>query len=79
MPIAQVFETKIKIPSKPFKFFCTVVTGNNYLVDLNKAHQYASSEIIINFGMSQKGFLQYSIAKNSSVIDGRTIYVMFVF
>lgn len=77
--IAQVFETKIKIPSKPFKFFCTVVTGNNYLVDLNKAHQYASSEIIINFGMSQKGFLQYSIAKNSSVIDGRTIYVMFVF
>lgn len=79
VPIAQVFETKIKIPSKPFKFFYTVVTGNNYFVDLSKAHQYASSEIIINFGMSQKGFLQYSIAKNSSVIDGRTIYVMFVF
>lgn len=79
VPIAQVFETKIKVPSKPFKFFYSVVTGSNYLVDLNKAYKYASSEININFGVSQKGFLQYSIAKNSSPVDGRTIYVMFIF
>ena len=54
-------------------------TGNTQLVDLNNASQYSSSEIVVNLGVSRNGFLQYSIAKNTSAIDGRHIYVMFVF
>ena len=48
-------------------------------VRLLYASQYSSSEIVVNLGVSRNGFLQYSIAKNTSSIDGRHIYVMFVF
>nr|DAN52965.1 MAG TPA: tail collar fiber protein [Caudoviricetes sp.] len=79
VPIGKVFETTIKVPTKPYKLLYSVFTGNNRLVDLSRATQYANSEIIVNLGVSQNGFLQYSVAKNTSVIDGRTINVMFVF
>ena len=79
IPIGKVFETTIKVPTKPYKLLYSVFTGNNRLVDLSRAAQYANSEIIVNLGVSQNGFLQYSVAKNTSVIDGRTINVMFVF
>lgn len=79
IPVGKVFETTIKFPNKPCKVFYNVYTGNTQLVDLNNASQYSSSEIVVNLGVSRNGFLQYSIAKNSSAIDGRHIYVMFVF
>ena len=78
-PVGKVFETQIKVPSKPYKLFYSVFTGGSRLIDLNVATQYATSEIIVNLGVSRNGFLQYSIAKNTSSIDGRHIYVMFVF
>ena len=78
-PVGKVFETQIKVPSKPYKLFYSVFTGGSRLIDLNVATQYATSEIILNLGVSRNGFLQYSIAKNTSSIDGRHIYVMFVF
>ena len=79
IPVGKVFETTIKFPTRPCKVFYNVYTGNTQLVDLNNASQYSSSEIVVNLGVSRNGFLQYSIAKNSSAIDGRHIYVMFVF
>lgn len=79
IPIGKVFETTIKVPTKPYKLLYSVFTGNNRLVDLSRAVQYANSEIVVNLGVSQNGFLQYSVAKNTSAIDGRTINVMFVF
>lgn len=79
IPVGKVFETTIKFPTRPCKVFYNVYTGNTQLVDLNNASQYSSSEIVVNLGVSRNGFLQYSVAKNSSVIDGRHIYVMFVF
>lgn len=79
IPVGKVFETTIKFPTRPCKVFYNVYTGNTQLVDLNNASQYSSSEIVVNLGVSRNGFLQYSIAKNTSSIDGRHIYVMFVF
>lgn len=79
IPVGKVFETTIKFPTRPCKVFYNVYTGNTQLVDLNNASQYSSSEIVVNLGVSRNGFLQYSIAKNTSAIDGRHIYVMFVF
>jgi hypothetical protein len=78
-PIGKVFETQIKVPSKPYKLFYSVFTGGSKFIDLKVATQYASSEIVVNLGVSNTGFLQYSVAKNTSVIDGRHICVMFVF
>ena len=78
-PIGKVFETAIKVPTKPYKLFYSVFTGGSKFIDLKVAAQYATSEIIVNLGVSNTGFLQYSIAKNTSVIDGRHICVMFVF
>lgn len=78
-PIGKVFETAIKVPSKPYKLFYSVFTGGSKFIDLKVAAQYATSEIIVNLGVSNTGFLQYSVARNSSVIDGRHICVMFVF
>ena len=79
IPVGKVFETTIKFPTRSCKVFYNVYTGNTQLVDLNNASQYSSSEIVVNLGVSRNGFLQYSIAKNSSAIDGRHIYVMFIF
>ena len=79
IPVGKVFETTIKFPTRPCKVFYNVYTGNTQLVDLNNASQYSSNEIVVNLGVSRNGFLQYSIAKNTSSIDGRHIYVMFVF
>ena len=79
IPIGKVFETTIKVPARPYKLLYSVFTGNNKLVDLKKSSQYAGSEIVVNLGVSESGFLQYSVAKNTSAIDGRTINVMFVF
>ena len=79
IPIGKVFETTIKVPARPYKLLYSVFTGNNRLVDLKKSSQYAGSEIVVNLGVSESGFLQYSVAKNTSAIDGRTINVMFVF
>ena len=78
-PIGKVFETAIKVPTKPYKLFYSVFTGGSKFIDLKVATQYASSEIVVNLGVSNTGFLQYSVAKNTSVIDGRHICVMFVF
>ena len=78
-PIGKVFETTIKVPTKPYKLFYSVFTGGSKFIDLKVAAQYATSEIVVNLGVSNTGFLQYSIAKNTSVIDGRHICVMFVF
>lgn len=78
-PVGKVFETTIKAPTKPYKVFYSVYTGGSRLIDLNGAPQYKNSEIVVNLGVSSNGFLQYSIAKNTSVIDGRHICVMFVF
>ena len=78
-PVGKVFETAIKVPTKPYKLFYSVFTGGSKFIDLKVAAQYATSEIIVNLGVSNTGFLQYSIAKNTSVIDGRHICVMFVF
>ena len=78
-PIGKVFETQIKVPSKPYKLFYSVFTGGSKFIDLKVAAQYATSEIVVNLGVSNTGFLQYSIAKNTSSIDGRHICVMFVF
>jgi len=78
-PIGKVFETAIKVPTKPYKLFYSVFTGGSKFIDLKVATQYASSEIVVNLGVSNAGFLQYSVAKNTSVIDGRHICVMFVF
>nr|DAM75659.1 MAG TPA: hypothetical protein [Caudoviricetes sp.] len=78
-PIGKVFETSIKVPTKPYKLFYSVFTGGSKFIDLKVATQYASSEIVVNLGVSNTGFLQYSVAKNTSVIDGRHICVMFVF
>ena len=79
VPTGKVFETTIKVPTKPYRLFYSVFTGNSRLVDLNTATQYANSEISVNLGISKNGFLQYSIAKNTAPIDGRHICVMFVF
>lgn len=79
VPTGKVFETTIKVPTKPYRLFYSVFTGNSRLVDLNAATQYANSEISVNLGISKNGFLQYSIAKNTAPIDGRHICVMFVF
>lgn len=78
-PLGKVFETTIKVPTKPYRLFYSVFTGSSRLVDLNTATQYANSEISVNLGISKNGFLQYSIAKNTAPIDGRHICVMFVF
>ena len=78
-PVGKVFETAIKVPTKPYKLFYSVFTGGSKFIDLKVAPQYATSEIVVNLGVSNTGFLQYSIAKNTSVIDGRHICVMFVF
>nr|DAX19012.1 MAG TPA: tail collar fiber protein [Caudoviricetes sp.] len=78
-PIGKVFETAIKVPTKPYKLFYSVFTGGSKFIDLKVATQYASSEIVVNLGVSNTGFLQYSVAKNTSTIDGRHICVMFVF
>ena len=78
-PIGKVFETTIKVPTKPYKLFYSVFTGGSKFIDLKVAAQYATSEIVVNLGVSNTGFLQYSVAKNTSVIDGRHICVMFVF
>lgn len=78
-PVGKVFETQIKVPSKPYKLFYSVFTGGSKFIDLKVAPQYATSEIVVNLGVSNTGFLQYSIAKNTSVIDGRHICVMFIF
>jgi hypothetical protein len=79
VPTGKVFETTIKVPTKPYRLFYSVFTGGSRLIDLRGAAQYATSEILVNLGVSNTGFLQYSIAKNTSVIDGRHICVMFVF
>ena len=79
VPIGKVFKTDIKIPNKPYKLIYSIFTGNGHLVDLNTASQYAGSEIAVNLGATRDGFLQYSVAKNSSPIDGRYIDIMFVF
>lgn len=79
VPTGKVFETAIKVPTKPYRLFYSVFTGGSRLIDLKGAAQYATSEIVVNLGVSNTGFLQYSIAKNTSVIDGRHICVMFVF
>ena len=79
VPIGKVFKTDIKIPNKPYKLIYSIFTGNGHLVDLNTANQYAGSEIAVNLGATRDGFLQYSVAKNSSPIDGRYIDIMFVF
>ena len=79
VPTGKVFETTIKVPTKPYRLFYSVFTGGSRLIDLRGAVQYATSEIVVNLGVSNTGFLQYSIAKNTSVIDGRHICVMFVF
>lgn len=78
-PLGKVFETTIKVPTKPYRLFYSVFTGSSRLVDLNTSTQYANSEISVNLGISKNGFLQYSIAKNTAPIDGRHICVMFVF
>lgn len=78
-PIGKVFETAIKVPTKPYKLFYSVFTGGSKFIDLKVASQYATSEIVVNLGVSNTGFLQYSVARNTSVIDGRHICVMFVF
>ena len=78
-PVGKVFETQIKVPSKPYKLFYSVFTGGSKFIDLKVAPQYATSEIVVNLGVSNTGFLQYSIAKNTSVIDARHICVMFIF
>jgi len=79
IPLGKVFETTIKVPTKPYRLFYSVFTGSSRLVDLNTTTQYANSEISVNLGISKNGFLQYSIAKNTAPIDGRHICVMFVF
>ena len=78
-PVGKVFETAIKVPTKPYKLFYSVFTGGSKFIDLKVAAQYATSEIVVNLGVSNTGFLQYSVARNTSVIDGRHICVMFVF
>ena len=78
-PIGKVFETAMKVPTKPYKLFYSVFTGGSKFIDLKVASQYATSEIVVNLGVSNTGFLQYSVARNTSVIDGRHICVMFVF
>ena len=79
VPVGKVFKTEIKVPTKPYKLIYSVFTGNGHLVDLNDANQYSKSEISVNLGATKDGFLQYSISKNTSPIDGRYIDVMFVF
>ena len=77
--IGKVFETNIKYPSSRPKIFYSVHTGKSVPVDLNKHYKYALNEIVVNIGVSQSGYIQYSVANNNNVIDGRFIEIMFVF
>ena len=77
--IGKVFETNIEYPSSRPHIFYSVHTGHNVPVDLNDHYKYALNEIVVNIGISKSGYIQYSVAKNNNVIDGRFIEIMFVF
>ena len=77
--IGKVFETNIEYPSSRPHIFYSVDTSNNVPVDLNDHYKYALNEIVVNIGISKSGYIQYSVAKNNNVIDGRFIEIMFVF
>ena len=77
--IGKVFETNIEYPSSRPHIFYSVHTGHNVPVDLKDHYKYALNEILVNIGISKSGYIQYSVAKNNNVIDGRFIEIMFVF
>lgn len=77
--IGKVFETNIEYPSSRPHIFYSVHTGHNVPIDLNDHYKYALNEIVVNIGISKSGYIQYSVAKNNNVIDGRFIEIMFVF
>ena len=77
--IGKVFETNIEYPSSRPHIFYSVHTGNSVPIDLNVHYKYATNEIVVNIGISKSGYIQYSVAKNNNVIDGRFIEIMFVF